>query len=81
MYISVQENFLTAYADFLEGYVHVFEHFHDFSKHTNFIFIFYLGIKFFTQHFIMKNFKYIEKLKELHSKHPYTHHPDSIIYI
>ena len=31
----------------------------------------------FSQHFIVKNFKHTAKLKELYSKHPNTHRPDS----
>lgn len=31
------------------------------------------GLQLFPQYFIMKIFKYIEKLKELHIKHSYTH--------
>lgn len=60
MYISVQENFLIAYADFLECYVHLFEHFHDFRKHTNFIF--YLGIVFYPTSYYEK-FQTYRKVK------------------
>lgn len=39
-----------------------------------------LGIYLLPQQFIMKPFK-LEKLKELHGEHPYTHHLDSRINI
>ena len=32
-------------------------------------------------HFIMKLFKHVEKLKELYSGHPYSHHLLSIVFM
>lgn len=38
-----------------------------------------LPLSFFPQHFMMKIFKYTEKLKELYGEHLLTHQLDSII--
>ena len=35
----------------------------------------------FLQYFIVENFKHTEKLRELYSEHPYTHHLGSTINI
>lgn len=39
----------------------------------------YLSLSLFPQPFMMKNFKYTEKLKEVYTEHMYTHHLDSQI--